>query len=166
MEHTNDIMMFLTSIHMPHIIEFNEVSDSNKHLIIQRSYILREFGTHEHEMVYMKNTNKLKYTIQQNAQCSKQRFYIWNIMSLAMFQMYNLCTETQCILLDIMQQLLVPVAVWSKAKVCSCSPTENVGMNATRSMDFCLLWVLCVPLRQADHSSRGVILTSLFLCVK
>jgi hypothetical protein len=36
---------------MSHITEFNEVSDNNKYLIIQRSCILRESGTREHEMV-------------------------------------------------------------------------------------------------------------------
>ena len=96
---------------------------------------------------------------------SKQRFYIWNIMSLDTSQMYNLCTETKCILLDIILQLLIPVAAWSKAQVCSRTPAENVGMNPTRSMDFCLLWVLCVSLRQADHSSRGVPLTVVCCCV-
>jgi uncharacterized membrane protein SirB2 len=51
MKHTYDIMMFLTGIHMSHITEFNDVSDSNQYLIIQYTCILRESGTCEHEMV-------------------------------------------------------------------------------------------------------------------
>jgi len=54
MKHTYDIMMFLTGIHMSHITEFNEVSDSNKYLIIQQRWILHESGTCEHEMVWYK----------------------------------------------------------------------------------------------------------------
>ena len=40
--------------------------------------------------------------------------------------------------------MTVPLAARSKAKVYSCSPAEIVGSNPTRSMNVCLLWVLCV----------------------
>ena len=57
--------------------------------------------------------------------------------------------------------LPVPMAARSKAQVCSRSPAEIVGSNYTRSMEVCLLYVLCVirqrSLRLADHSSRGVL---------
>jgi len=54
MKHTYDTVMFLTGIHMSHITEFNNVSDSNQYLIIRCSCILRESGTYEHEMVWYK----------------------------------------------------------------------------------------------------------------
>jgi len=63
----------------------------------------------------MKNINKLNSLSNKMHSVSKQRFYILNIISLATFQMYNLCIETQGILLDIILWLLVPAAPWSKA---------------------------------------------------
>ena len=61
--------------------------------------------------------------------------------------------------------LPVPVAVQSKASVCSRSLAEIACSNPTGGMDVCLLWMLCVvryrSLFRADHSSRGVIPTVL-----
>jgi len=68
-----------------------------------------------------------------------------------------------------MLQMLVPVALKSKANVCSHSPAETVSSNPARGMDVCLLWVLCDvrqwPLQWADHSSEGVLLTVVCCCV-
>jgi len=58
----------------------------------------------------------------------------------------------------------------SKAWVCGCLPAEIAGPNPAESVDVCLLWVLCVvnqsSLHQADHSSRGVLLTVVCHCVR
>ena len=47
--------------------------------------------------------------------------------------------------------------------VCGCSLAEIAGSNPGGGMDFCLLWVLHVvrqrSLRQAEHLSRGVLLS-------
>ena len=55
------------------------------------------------------------------------------------------------------------MATRSKAQVYSRAPAEIVGLNPTRGMDVCLLWVLCVvryrSLRRTDHSSGGVLPT-------
>ena len=63
----------------------------------------------------------------------------------------------------------VPVAAPSKEWVCWRSPAEIVGSNLIGDTDVCLLWVLCVvrkrSLRQADHSSRGVLPTVVRRCV-
>ena len=63
----------------------------------------------------------------------------------------------------------VPVAARSKALVYGRSPAAIVGSNPTRSMDVCLLCVLCVvrqrSLRRSDHSFRGVLPTVTRRCV-
>ena len=63
----------------------------------------------------------------------------------------------------------LPVTARSKAWVCGRSLGGNAGSNPTRGMDVSLLWVLCVVrcryLRQADHSSRGVLSSVVCLSV-
>jgi hypothetical protein len=60
--------------------------------------------------------------------------------------------------------LPIPVAARSKAWVWGRSLAGNMGLNPTRGMDVCLLWVLCVVryrcLWRADHSFRGVLLAA------
>jgi len=62
-----------------------------------------------------------------------------------------------------------PVSAWSEAWVCGRSLAGIVGSNAAGGMDVCLLLVLSVvrymSLRRADHSSRGVLPSSVCLSV-
>ena len=57
--------------------------------------------------------------------------------------------------------MLIPVALRSKAWVCSHSLAGNVGSNPAGNKDVRLLCVLCVvrwrSLRWTDHSTRGVL---------
>ena len=68
-----------------------------------------------------------------------------------------------------MKKWLIPVAVWSKAWVCTHSLAGIVGLNPTRGMDVCVLWMLCIVmsrfLHRADHLSRGVLPTVICLSV-
>jgi hypothetical protein len=63
----------------------------------------------------------------------------------------------------------IPVAARSKAWVCGRSLAGIAGSNLAGSMDVFLLLVLCVvryrSLRRADHSSRGVLPSLVFLSV-
>ena len=61
------------------------------------------------------------------------------------------------------------MAARSKAWVCGRSPAGIAGSNPALVIDICLLLVLCVvswrSLRRADHSSRGVLPSEVFLSV-
>jgi hypothetical protein len=60
----------------------------------------------------------------------------------------------------------IPVAVWSKAWVCGHSCAGIAGLNPAEGMDVCLLCVLSGRgLRQADYSSRRVLLSVMCLSV-
>jgi len=63
----------------------------------------------------------------------------------------------------------VPVDARYKTWVCGLSNVVISGLNPAGGMDVCPLWMLCVvrfrSLRRADHSSRGVLPSVMYLSV-
>jgi len=68
------------------------------------------------------------------------------------------------ILENIWQILQIPVAARSKEEVCGHSPAETVVSNPTGEHG-CLCVVRYRSLQRADHSSSGVLPTSVRRCV-